>query len=309
MMRQFTFDLDSSDTLDSLEVTGCIRTHYMYPVSSHDSSIRVIFENLNTSCFVDLNVADHPAGWDASGEVPVSLTLQLDQYSDSYIGNNLKVLKRYSSFEHLPFKYIPVRDILTSTQTWIDSCPYDSLRTFMYCVLGNPSIGGLFFSIPASKSRHFNELGGLAKHSLEVAQMVYSSTTCFQEHERWLAAATGLLHEVGRVHMNTDDRTLKTTAGLVSCEVLNFEVAGPALQLFEQEWPDGAEAIRYMLNNFYRVRKSGFHLPITASIRSADLMSVMNNQRDQAFQDKPQSEKFARVAHSSADMFWQPSPP
>lgn len=309
MMRQFSFDLDGSDKLDSLEVTGCIRTHYMYPISSQDSSIRVVFENLSTSCFVDLDIADHPAGWDVSGEVPVSLILRPDQYGESYIGRNLKVLKRYDSFEHLPFKYIPVRDILTSTQTWIDSCPHDSLKAFIYRVLGNPSVGGLFFSIPASKNRHFNEPGGLAQHSLEVAQMVYNSTTCFQEYERWLAAATGLLHEVGRVRMNTNESRPKATSGLVSCETLNFEVLGPALQLFEQEWFDGAETIRYMLDNFYKVRKSGFHLPITASIRSADLMSVMNNQRDQAFQDKPQSEKFARVAHSSADMFWQPSAP
>ena len=84
---------------------------------------------------------------------------------------------------------------------------------------------------------------------------------------------------------------------------------GAALQLFEQEWLDSAEAIRYMLDNLCRVRKSGIHLSITASIRSADLMSMMNNQREQAFQDKSQSEKFARIGHSVAEMFWQPSQP
>ena len=109
--------------------------------------------------------------------------------------------------------------------------------------------------------------------------------------------------------MNTNDSRPKATAGLISCETLNFEVLEPALQLFEQEWFDGAEAIRYMLDNFYKARKSGFHLPITASLRSADLMSMMNNQRDQAFQDKPPSERFARVGHSAAEMFWQPSAP
>lgn len=309
MMDQFSFNLEGSDMLEAFETTGCIRAQNMYPITSQDSSIRVTFENLNASCFVQLDIADHPASWDVSGEVPVSLVLQPDQTGDGYIGHNVKVLNRYNSFEHLPFRYIPDREVLTSTQTWIDSCPYGSLKAFMYAVLANPSTGGLFFSVPASTHRHFSEPGGLAKHSLEVAQMVYSSTACFAEHERWLAATTGLLHEVGRVRMNTDDSTPTATAGLVSCEVLNFEVLGPALQLLEKEWLDGAEAIRYMLDNLCRVRKSNLHLPITASIRSADLMSVMNNQREQAFQGKPKSERFARVSNSAADMFWQPSAP
>lgn len=308
-MNPFSFDLEHSTLFDSLETKGCIRAQNIYSLTSQDSSIRVRFENLSASFSVQLDVADHPAGWEASGEVPVSLVLLPDNDGRGYIGHNVKVLTRYTSFEHLPYRYIPVREVLTDTQAWIDSCPYDSLKNFMYHVLGTPSIGGLFFSIPASTNKHFSEPSGLAKHSLEVAQMVYNATTCFAEHERWLAATTGLLHEVGRIRMNTDDITPKATAGLVSYEVLNFEVLGPALQLFEKEWLDGAEAIRYMLDNLCRVRKSNLHLPITASIRSADLMSVMNNQRDQAFQDKPQSERFARVSNSTADMFWQPSAP
>lgn len=309
MMNQFPFDLENCDMPYSLEVTGCIKAQNVYPISSRDSSIHVTFENLNVSCSVQLDVTDHPAGWDVSGEVPVSLMLLPDQYGEGYIGQNVKVLNRYNSFEHLPFKYIPVRETLTSTQQWIDSCPYDSLKAFMYRVLGSPSIGGLFFSIPASTHKYFREPGGLAKHSLEVAQMVYSSTACFDECERWLAAVAGLFHEVGRVRISSGDSRLKATAGLVSCEVLNFEVLGPALQLLEKEWTDGAEAIRYMLDSLCRVRKSCPHLPIALSVRSADLMSMTNNHRYQAFQENSQSKKFARVGSSSAEMFWQPSAP
>ena len=309
MINQFSFDLDSYDMAEPIEVTGCIRAYNLYSISPKDSGIQVLFENLNESFVVHLDVTDHPAALEMSGEVPVSLTLSQNTNNQSYAGHNLKVLNGYSSFEHLPFKYIPVREVLTNTQKWIDSCPYVPLKTFMYRVLGNPSIGSLFFSVPASTHRHFSKLAGLAKHSLEVAQLVYSSTACFEEHERWLAATTGLLHEVGRVRMNTANSMPTATAGLVSCEVRNFEVLGPALQLLEKEWLDGAEAIRYMLDNLCRVRKSNLHLPITASIRSADLMSVMNSQRKLAFQDKSQSERFARIGNSNTEMFWQPSAP
>lgn len=309
MMNQFSFDLDSYEMPGSVEVTGCIQAQNLYYVSSKDAEIQVLFENLNESFLVRLDIADHPAALNMVGEVPVSLTLSQNPNNQSYTGHNLKVLNDYKSFEHLPFKYIPEREVLTNTQEWIDSCPYESLKTFIYRVLGDPSIGGLFFSIPASTHRHYSQLGGLAKHSLEVAQIVHSATTCFEEHERWLAAAAGLLHEVGRVRMSIDDSTLKATAGLVCCEVLNFEVLGPALQLFEKEWADGAEVVRYMLDSLYRPRKSGPNLPITLSLRSADLMSMANNQRNLAFKGKSKSEVFAQIGNSVGDLFWQPSAP
>lgn len=123
------------------------------------------------------------------------------------------------------------------------------------------------------------------------------------------AAVAGLFHEIGRVYMNTFNGTPKATAGLVSYEVLNFEVLGPALQLFEKEWADGAEAIRHMLGSFCKTRKNGPHLPITFSIRSADVMSMTNNQRLMAFQEKPKSEKFAQLGNPQFEIFWQPSEP
>lgn len=308
-MNQFEFDLDSFDAADSLEVTGCIRGQNLYPLSAKDSTIRVVFENLYMGCAVHLDVTDHPARWQLEGEVPVSLTLIPEPLGIEYTGKNLRLLNSYSSLEHLPYKFIPVRKLLVETQQWIDCCPYQPLKAFMYQVLGTPSVGSLFFRIPVTARRHFSEPGGLAKHSLEVAQIVHSSTLHFPEHERWLAATAGLLHEVGRVRMYADDNRLKETSSFVSHEVLSFEVLGPALLELEKSWSDGAESIRHMFDNLCRVRRNSPLLPITSSIRSADLMSMMNNQRELAFQGTQQSEKFARVGNSASEIFWQPSAP
>ena len=95
----------------------------------------------------------------------------------------------------------------------------------------------------------------------------------------------------------------------MSYEVLNFEVLGPALQLFEKEWADGAEAIRHMLESFCKKRQNGPHLPITSSIRSADFMSMTNNLRQMAFQDKQPSERFARLGSLQSEVFWLPRLP
>ena len=308
-MNQFNFDLDDFEMATPTDVTGCIRASKLYAVSTEDSSICVSFANLNLGCSVRLDVANHPVCLEMVGDVPVSLTLMQDKNSHSYVGTNLKVLHQFNTLDHLPYTGVPVRELLTSAQEWLDTCPYDTLRKFAYQVLGNPSIGGLFFSIPVSKDRHFSEPGGLARHSLEVAQMVYGSTICFAEHERWLAAVAGLFHEIGRIYMNTVNGTPKATAGLVSYEVLNFEVLGPALQIFEKEWADGAEAIRHMLESFCKTRKNGPHLPIAFSIRNADFMSMTNDQRQRAFQDKSKSEKFARLGSSQNEVFWQPDAP
>ena len=308
-MNQFNFDLDDFEMATPAHVTGCIRAGNLYAVSSENSSISVSFANLNLGCSVLLDVTEHPACLEVLGEVPVSLTLEQDKSGMGYIGKNLKVLQHFTNLEHLPYGCIPVRAVLTNIQNWLDTCPYDTLRKFAYQVLGSPSIGGLFFSIPVSKQQHFSEPGGLARHSLEVAQMVYGSTICFEEHERWLAAVAGLLHEIGRVYMNTVNSTPKSTADLVSYEALNFEVLGPALQMFEKEWADGAVAIRHMLESLCKTPRNGPHLPITISIRSADFMSMSNEQRQMAFQGKPQSERFARLGSSQSEVFWLPRLP
>lgn len=308
-MNQFKFDLDDFEMATPANVTGCIKADKLYAVSSQDTSISVSFTNLNLGCSVLLDVAEHPACLEILGEVPVSLTLEQDKSGTGYIGKNLKVLQHFTNLEHLPYGRVPVRAVLENIQDWLDTCPYDTLRNFAYQVLGAPSIGGLFFRIPISKHQQFSEPGGLARHSLEVAQMIYGSTICFEEHERWLAAVAGLFHEIGRVYMNTVNSTPKSTAGLVSYKVLNFEVLGPALQMFEKEWADGAVAIRHMLESLCKTPRNGPHLPITISIRSADFMSMSNEQRQMAFQGKSQSEKFARLGSSQSEMFWQPSEP
>lgn len=309
-MDQFEFVLEGLCSPDSVEVTGCIQAQNIYSISSRDSTIRVAFENLHASRTVQLNVAENPAGWNVNGEVPVSLILMPAPSGEGYVGKNLRILESYSSLEHLPYKFVPVRELLIDIQKWIDSCPYDLLRKFAYQVLGNPSVGSIFFRIPATINRHFNEPGGLAKHSLEVAQIVYSSTLCFAEHERWLAAITGLLHEVGRVRMCVENGNYKATAGVATSEALNFEVLGPALQALEKQWVDGADVIRHILDNLCRVRKSNLQLPITSSIRSADLMSMANNQREQAFLYNPDAVSFAKIGNeSTAENFWRPCVP
>lgn len=139
-MNQFEFDLDNIEMATLVDVTGCIQARKLYELSPQDSSICVSFTNLNLGCSVRLDIDDHPACLEFSGEVPVSLTLEQNKTGSGYIGKNLKVLHNFETFEHLPYNYVPVRDLLTNTQQWLDTCPYESLKNFAYQVLGNPVV-------------------------------------------------------------------------------------------------------------------------------------------------------------------------
>lgn len=79
-----------------------------------------------------------------------------------------------------------------------------------------------YLGIPVSKKQRFNEPDGLARHSLDVARIIYRSTIWFAEHERWLATIADLLHEIGRVSMRTVERMPRATGSLVSYDILNF---------------------------------------------------------------------------------------
>ena len=130
MMSQFNFDLDDFEMATPVDVTGCIRTSKLYAVSTQDSSICVSFANLNLGCSVLLDVADHPAYFETAGDVPVSLTLVQDKNSHSYVGTNLKILHQFNTLGHLPYTGVPVRELLTSTQEWLDTCPLSMAITF-----------------------------------------------------------------------------------------------------------------------------------------------------------------------------------
>jgi len=158
--------------------------------------------------------------------------------------------------------------------------------------------------MPASTSYHHREFGGLSQHSLEVAEMSYASTQCFEEHERWLAAVSGLLHDVGKVRTLTQDRQQTSIGQLIAPEILNVEILAGAFQHLDQVWADGAIAIRYILGSLMKPRDQKPLLPITIAVKQADVASAAASNRRLAFADKPSHPE----ATGFAGVYWKPSP-
>lgn len=295
---------------DTFWLTGCLIAQQAYQVSPLNAGIFLSIENLSGSHEVLLELQDHPGNWPASGLVAVSI--RVSRHGNHLLGSSgqLVIPESFQSLTHLPVSLIASVDTVMAVEQWLQPCPFPPLKAFVYQVLGEPSVGCGFFSLPASVNHHHCQAGGLAQHSLEVAQTVYTVGSSFAEHERWLAAVAGLLHDLGKVRsLYADGR--RTEAGyLVSHELLGLELLVPALTRLDSVWADGANALRYLFGWMLQPRQQRPMMPIALTIRQADVMSAAADNRQRAFSNKPDWQSFARSdGPGPASTYWLPRPP
>ena len=299
-----------AQTVDSFQLTGCLEPQQAYQVSPINAAISLTVENLLGHHDVLLELQDHPGKWPSSELIAVSILVT--RHGNALLGSSgqLVTADSFQSFAHLPISKIGSAETLIAVDQWLQSCPYPALRSFVYEVLGQPAIGCAFFSFPASARHHHCYPGGLAQHSLEVAQSVYAVGSSFAEHERWLAAVAGLLHDLGKVRsFNLAGRRTETGL-LVSHEMLALELILPSLSRLDSAWADGANALRYLFDWLLRPRQQRPMMPIAVTIRQADAMSASADNRRQAFNDKPHWHSFAKFDGAGPDnTYWLPRPP
>lgn len=294
---------------ETLELTGCIVTQHAYQVSPSGSALSITIENLSGQHEVLLELDDHPGNWGVNGLTAVRF--RVARHGDWLLGKGAHIahMHTHTGLSHLPRSKVSSAEQVTETESWLQTCPFAPLRDFVYHILGKPDIGCAFFSLPASLKHHHCFAGGLARHSLEVAQSVYAVGTCFAEHERWLAAVAGLLHDLGKVRcFHTNGR--RTEMGyVVSHELLGIELLAPALTRLESNWPDGANALRYLFDWMLRPRQQRPLMPIALTLKQADVMSAAADNRQKAFSQLPEWQTFAKdQGPGPASSYWRPSP-
>ncbi|QJD59950.1 HD domain-containing protein [Pseudomonas sp. gcc21] len=257
-----------------------------------------------------LELQDHPGKWPVGDLIAVSILV--NRHGDYLFGSDGQIITAdgFQSLAHLPASLVGSVENVMALEQWLQPCPYPSLKAFVYQVLGQPSIGCKFFSLPASRDHHHSHTGGLAQHSLEVARSVYAVSSSFAEHERWLAAVAGLLHDLGKVCCFSADGRRTETGYLISHELLGMELIVPALTRLDRVWADGANALRYLFDWMIRPRQQRPMMPIALTIKQADVMSASANNRQQAFGGKPDWHSFARFEGAGPGCtYWLPGPP
>ncbi len=140
----------------------------------------------------------------------------------------------------------PLPELLPELQAAISRITLSSLRNFVEAILADDSIAFAFVSAPASLNHHHNYPGGLLRHSLECFQMVERQQGFTREsHE--LGLISSLFHDIGKVLTLTHEMERTSLGFSIDHDKLTLEVLSPYLANLEQNWPAGAQELRYLL--------------------------------------------------------------
>ncbi len=140
-------------------------------------------------------------------------------------------------------------------------------------IFTNREVCAYFWTMPASARHHHAYPGGLALHCLQVAEDL-AGQTVLAPHERDLAIAGALLHDIGKVwgysaHMVPNQANRAMGHAVIALSRLEKE-----LKLLEAEWSDGAYAMRVLLAGSGRMRDDGsMPTALLARLRAADQRS------------------------------------
>lgn len=197
----------------------------------------------------------------------------------------------------LPPDICPLDGVYRDTLSLVGELTTSPLRQFVERVHRDREVCARYWVMPASARHHHAFPGGLAAHSLEVARDLASQST-LADHERELAIAAGLLHDMGKVWSYTRDMFPNTAGRAMGHELVGLSRMERELQVLEDEWPDGAYALRVLLSGCGRMRQDG-SMPsaLVARLKAADQRSCEQerNQRDPSRNWKPR--------------LWLPQPP
>lgn len=179
----------------------------------------------------------------------------------------------FDVLRHLPDNLCPVEGVLASVVDLIDSIRIEPLHDFVQQAFQQRDVNEQFWTMPASGKHHHAFPGGLAAHTLEVARDLANQSS-LEDHERELAIAAGLLHDIGKVWSYTDDMFPNTASRAMGHELIGLSRLEEPLKLLERAWPDGAYAMRVLLNGSGRMRRDGtMPSALVARLRAADQRS------------------------------------
>ena len=205
----------------------------------------------------------------------------------------------------IPFWWCPIGGSIPRLHQLVTNIRNRALRNFLEGVFSNDSIAAPFVSLPGSISHHHVFAGGLLAHSLECAESV-NSLPLFSCETKELGTVAALLHDIGKIRTVNADSGLKQSGFVLSHDALTLEVLGHYLQRLEEDWPDGAIALRYLLTWKSNRHRSFPLMTIAEAVNSADRLSTGLDRERSVFSNLP-AWRNAGGSNLSAG-FWRPRP-
>jgi len=119
---------------------------------------------------------------------------------------NVRKIRKSSEGEYLPADYIPttekdIDEIYKTICSLIESIDNKHLQTLLEAILvHNQEIRATFLAHSAGMRKHHSYMGGLAEHSLNVAQICDFLAPRYKFVNRDLLIAAALLHDIGKIY-------------------------------------------------------------------------------------------------------------
>lgn len=179
---------------------------------------------------------------DTAGSPPFLLGASLDPFTDG--------------FSHLPETACPLDGVVLGVKTLVASIQALPLRIFLMSVFQRRDVFRTFWTMPASAKHHHARPGGLAVHSMEVADDI-AAHAGLSDVELDLGIAGALLHDIGKVWSYTNDMFPNAANLAMGHELVGLSRLEPELTVLERNWPDGAYVMRCLLSGHTRMRDNG----------------------------------------------------
>ena len=143
-----------------------------------------------------------------------------------------------------------------------------------------------FWRCPGSLAHHHAYRGGLAEHSVEVAEFLADNGK-LGATERDIGIAYALLHDVGKLWSYTEDPRSNGPAQKLGHEIVCLDKLSGALSTLEQEWQDASTALRSLLAGLWKRSGNRPLMAVGQVVRAFDQMSAERERTHSA----PKNEK------------------
>lgn len=179
---------------------------------------------------------------------------------------------------------VPIQavDAYFALERFLQGIARPGLATFMQSLFSDAAIMPAYLRCRASANHHHKFMGGLAFHSVQVANLVQSQTLslALSQDESELALIGALLHDLGKIEVVGEANPRPRDPKLFMHEVSTIKLLAPHLKLLNEIDPKAAWTVEYLCHQMITKEKNGFGpLMIYDIIASSDRISAASNNK------------------------------
>jgi putative nucleotidyltransferase with HDIG domain len=187
----------------------------------------------------------------------------------------------------IPHSAVIDKNIYTQLQSIRNSLILEPLQRFIDSVFAEDKNLFPFCRVGASLRHHHAQPGGLLQHSVECA-LIVAEMTSFSTQERELGMVAALFHDLGKIRTMECGPEATKNRMLLNHDILALEILAPHLCQLDNDWPDGALALRYLLTwGKMHYQSSIPAMAVAEAVRCADRISCGRERSNNAFFEIP----------------------